>query len=360
MSASTPQPSPAEDSMEPTRPDRELARPTSYAAVPGWMVSGILHAGVIVFLITSGLPSCGDGQYGTGADQGDFREVGIYVKQPSESFEKSEDTTDNEEQPNETNPTTNAAATETQINEAADATANALINLPKVDAPAVIGQGGGAPTEIGIPNAPEAMVTPNAVKAPQSPGQGPGNVSFLGHNTAAQSVVYVIDTSSSMDAYDALNFAKTKLMASINGLSPKQQFQIISYSDTSTVMRLRNAKEGSFSLYRAVGPNLRLATLHINSFRAHGGTKHMPAIEIAFNFNPDVIFLLTDADTNLKPKDLYRIRKELNKGGKTHVHCIKFGEGADLKSREGNFLRTLAAENNGSYSYVDVQKLESP
>lgn len=356
MSAPTPQSGSAKLPLEEERPDRELARPSSFGAVPGWMVSGFLHAGVIVFLITSGLPSCGDGQYGTGADQGDFREVGIYVKQPSESLQKPEET--NNENPTENNQTTTNTPTETQTTEAADATANALVNLPKVDAPSVIGQGGGAPTEIGIPNTPEAMVKPNAVKAPQSKGQGPGNVSFLGHNTSAQSVVYVIDTSSSMDAYNALNFAKTKLMASINGLSPKQQFQIISYNDTFRVMRLRNAKAGSFTLYRAVGPNLRLATLHINSLGAGGGTKHMPAINEAFKFKPDVLFLLTDADTNLFAKDLYRIRSELNKGGKTHVHCIKFGEGADLKSREGNFLRTLSTENNGSYSYIDVQKLE--
>lgn len=323
------------------------------------MVSGILHAGVIVFLITSGLPSCGDGQYGTGADQGDFREVGIYVKQPSESLQKTENETENIEKPTENIQTTSNVA-EAQPTETADQIANSMINLPSIDAPSVIGVGGGAPTDIGVPSAPEAMVTPNAVKAPQSPGEGPGNVSFLGHNTSAESVVYVIDTSGSMVNNDALGFAKTKLMASINGLSPKQQFQIISYNEATTVMRLRNTKPGSFTLYRAVGPNQVLATRHINSLSAGGGTKHMPAIRAAFQFKPDVIFLLSDAQTDLGPKDLSEIRHQLNKGGATRIHCIRFGEGANLKSREGNFLRDLATQNNGSYSYLDVQKLESP
>ncbi|MCA9070439.1 MAG: hypothetical protein KDA84_16015 [Planctomycetaceae bacterium] len=353
-----PQPSPAESSVEPTRPDRELARPTSVGAVPGWMVSGILHAGVIVFLITSGLPSCGDGQYGTGAEQGDFREVGIYVKQPSESLQKPEETNTDDNQNPTDNPTTNNAAAESQNDKATDAIADALISVPNIDAPSVIGMGGGAPAEIGTPSDSQAMVTPNAVKAPQSPGQGPGDVSFLGLNTKAQSVVYVIDTSGSMVTHDALGFAKTKLMASINGLSPKQQFQIISYSETTTVMHLRNEKPGSFPLYPAVGPNLILATRHINSLGAGGGTKHMPAIRAAFSFHPDVIFLLSDAETDLGPKDLSEIRLQLNKGGKTHVHCIKFGEGPDLKSRNGNFLRDLAAQNKGSYSYLNVEKLD--
>jgi len=358
MSASAPHSANAQPASVTPRPNPEAARPSSFAAVPGWMVSGILHAGIIVFLVTSGLPSCGDGQIGTGAEEGEFRDVGIYVKEPSTLQEKPEKSETEETQDTPASETASSKA-ETAKSAEADQAASDLLELPETKPRSVIGQSRGGPSEIGLPSAPENLVSPNAVRTPKSKGQGPGQVSFMGQTTQAQSVVYIIDTSSSMGAYDALKYAQARLKASINGLSAKQKFQIIAYNSQSPqVMRLRNRPEGE--LYTAVGPNLRLATQYINTFTPSGGTKHMPALVEAFKFHPDVIFWLTDAEDRLSPKQMSQLRTQLNKGGKTHIHCIKFGQGPDLKKRTGNFLKSVAAENSGSYTYIDVKKLDGP
>ncbi len=353
MSASSSTPKP---SLEESRPEHEAARPASFNAVPGWMISGMLHAGVIVFLITSGLPSCGDGQIGTGSDSGEFREVGIYVKQPSETQTPPKETDD--AQPEEPQ-SAQAGAAAAKTSPAAEAPAAELIDLPDIAPHAVIGQSRSTPAPGGLPLPSKALVTPNgSVRSPPpAPGQGPGNVSFMGHTTEAQTVVYVIDTSSSMGTNNALEFAQAKLKQSINGLGQKQQFQIISYTDAPVVMRLRNDRSEPPPLYRAIGPNLTLATQYINGFRADSGTNHQPALLAAFQYKPDVIFFLTDAEEGLSPKQLSKIKTEWNKQGKTHVHCVQFGTGPDLKLPSTVFLRTLASQNGGSYTYINIEKL---
>ena len=354
-----PNPAPAANpASAETQPHRDAARPSSFAAVPGWVLSGMLHAGVIVFLVTSGIPSCGDQQLGTGADHGDFRQVGIYIKEPTNSPEHPKET--DKEDPQQTQSQTPRASAAPSTQEA-DADAAELIDLPDVKPRAVIGQNASVAPPAGVPNASEATVTANSVYTPPAKGQGPGNVSFMGQTTPAQKVVYVIDTSSSMTTKNAIGYAREKLMQSINGLTQKQQFQIISYTHVTKIMHLRNDKGPAASLYRATRPNLTLATFHINSFQASGGTKHMPALKAALEFQPDVIFLLTDADQDrLSAGDLYTIRAEYNKGGKTHINCIQFGDGPNLASAADSFLQKLAGENRGTYSYMDISKLESP
>jgi hypothetical protein len=99
-----------------------------------------------------------------------------------------------------------------------------------------------------------------------------------------------------------------------------------------------------------------LATRHVGTLAASGGTKHMPALRAAFEFQPDVVFFLTDAE-ELQPGEVDEVTRVLNRGGRTVVHCVKFGEGPDLVPEELNFLRILARRNNGSYTYRNVEQL---
>ncbi len=39
-------------------------------------------------------------------------------------------------------------------------------------------------------------------------------------------------------------------------------------------------------------------------------------------------------------------------GSKTHIHCIQFGVGP--LQTEDPFMKKLAAQNGGSYQYIDV------
>ena len=363
MSTSAPRPSRAESSEQDLSRNAEATRPGSFAAIPGWMISGALHAAVIVFLITSGLPSCGEerGGIGSGADSGEFRDVGIYIKQPDDSPESPEESPD--ESPETEQPNENASKVTQETKQATDVEtiASDLLSVPEVKAPAVIGQSRTGASSTGVPNIAEsAIVTPNAVRSPKSNSPGPGKVSFMGKTAVAQKVVFVIDTSSSMDNHEAMRYAKAKLKQSINGLTQAQRFQIISYTLTANVMRLPNDTAKTPTLYPAIGPNLRLATYHINGMTAKGGTNHEPALKAALGYKPDVVFFLTDADDDrLTESTLALVRKDWNKDKKAHLHCIKFGEGPDLNSRTGRLMKRLADENSGSYSYLDVSRLDS-
>jgi Ca-activated chloride channel family protein len=84
---------------------------------------------------------------------------------------------------------------------------------------------------------------------------------------------------------------------------------------------------------------------------AYGQTEHTRGLLAALRLKPEVIFLLTDAgDPAMKPGDFGTVRQATR--GRTSIHCLHFGRG---KPPEGeNFMMRLAAENRGSYTYVDM------
>jgi Ca-activated chloride channel family protein len=66
-----------------------------------------------------------------------------------------------------------------------------------------------------------------------------------------------------------------------------------------------------------------------------------------------VIFLLTDGgDPVLHAGQLRQIREEA--AGRTSIHCLHFGRGE--AGAEPGFLKRLAAENGGSYVYIDMNR----
>jgi hypothetical protein len=357
MTTASPQPAPSEARAEPRS-----------AALPGWLASCGLHAAVLAWLVTAGLPSCGGNSPGVGPVEDGLREVGVYVKSVNELTDSPEDDAEgppDADQPAEQpNPATTSATSDIDTFGPAPATDSQaienLIDLPKIDAPPLIGLGplpaGGGAGGAGNAGATDTLVTPNDVATPPIAGEGRGDVSFMGMKDTAQRVVYLIDGSSSMSTGAAIQYAKAKLMESVNRLDASQRFQVITYTDKLRPMRLRDGQ--AVELYRADQHTRVLATRHIGTITASGGTEHMPALEAAFNLNPDVIFFLTDAaQERLTPAQLDRIRRTLNRGGRAAIHCIKFGQGPDLEPEEQNFLRTLARQNGGSYTYVNIDRI---
>jgi hypothetical protein len=91
----------------------------------------------------------------------------------------------------------------------------------------------------------------------------------------------------------------------------------------------------------------------VRGILADGPTHHRPALEMALQMRPDVIFFLTDADEpQMSPDELQYIRR-LNPG--TVINTIEFSAGPP--SAGYNFLRQLATENGGQHGYVDVSRL---
>ena len=82
---------------------------------------------------------------------------------------------------------------------------------------------------------------------------------------------------------------------------------------------------------------------------------HLPDRLLALEFEPDVIFLLSDgASKEMNAAELKKISR-LNRRG-THIHCVEFGTSPPSKLVP-NFLMKLAAQNQGTHSFHNVKSL---
>lgn len=176
-------------------------------------------------------------------------------------------------------------------------------------------------------------------------GVGPGT-EFFGARERANSYTYVIDCSGSMDTRRSLDVAKRELLASLNQLPPDAKFAVVFYNLQATIFTDPQNQQG---LMAATAANKeRLRTL-LGKVVADGGTDHMKALETAFRLRAEVIYFLTDADL-MTPAD---VDKLLEQHGKTRIHAIQFGTGANLEGNDAP-LATLAKATGGSYRYIDV------
>jgi hypothetical protein len=169
--------------------------------------------------------------------------------------------------------------------------------------------------------------------------------------------VYVFDRSDSMNGHGGrpLRVAKAELIRSLKTLSKKQQFQIIFYNDKAKPYQPSGT---SLQLVQGESSQVALAERYVKSIAAFGGTKHDIALKMALRMSPDVIFFLTDARIpRLSGGELADIRRRAEQSGTT-IHAIEFGP--EPGAPDDSFLRALAAQNNGTYQYIDVRQLGNP
>ncbi|MFW6170446.1 MAG: hypothetical protein ACODAD_08150 [Planctomycetota bacterium] len=194
---------------------------------------------------------------------------------------------------------------------------------------------------------------------PPNRGDITGNeakTSVFGAEGVGSKFVYVFDRSASMDGYQGrpLKAAKRELNASLADLEQVHQFQIVFYNDGVTVFNPSHPR--SPRMLFGDTPTKRQARDFVRGVIATGGTKHVPALKLALGMTPDVVFFLTDAgEPQLSPTQLADIHRANRRVGAA-IHAIEFGEGANQRQRP--FLQRLAEQNGGTYVYIDVTRLE--
>ncbi len=159
--------------------------------------------------------------------------------------------------------------------------------------------------------------------------------------------VFVIDRSKSMggQGLNVLVAAVAELTGAIDQLEPYHQFQLIAYHDRTITIEQRALLPATIENKQRVGDFIR-------GLAAYGGTEHEGALMVALSMNPDVIVLMTDGGLpDLNQGQLKRIRQAADGA---QIHCVQFGSGP--QQDRNSFMRLLAAQNNGSYRYVDVDK----
>lgn len=309
--------------------------------VPSWLISLSLHAALLA-LFASGfwLDNRGDS---LGADEGNYREIGLYPKQTSDLQTTAEAEADASDSAVESTFAADAAALSQPP--AVSDTAPVPLSLPRSTEAPTIGFGG--PPVPGESRDVAEFVRPSGVRQPGGDLQN-GGTSFFGAKDQGTRFVYVVDCSGSMTG-DPIMVARAELKASLAALDETQQFQIVFYNQHPRVMTIRG--DAAPRLYWATEINRTLAGQWISSIQADAGTNHLPALKRALAMSPEILFFLTDADQpELTAKELNEI-KTLN-GGRTRIHCIEFGKGPEL--RTDNFLKKLARDNGGTYRYRDV------
>jgi hypothetical protein len=370
------------------------------AAIPSWMLSLVLHGGLIVVLALAFSNRTGGI---VGDPNGDFRRIGIYVGHsgdgsegtgggksgpPSGPKSASPAVKPGTARPPSAPATSQAAKTpapesppKEQVPQprsvpapiAPVATATATTSTP---AP-IIGPGPAEKLPVAETKAASAPPQP-ATSREASPagaargsgrwdglayetkgggagtGGGPrgsyGTAPFFGIWDAGAKFVYVIDCSGSMFSYRAIEAAKNELLSSLGSLKRSQQFQIVFYNLDQRWLTAPGKTD--FQYFPASTSNRRLAAQFIAEVQPDGGTLHLPALKLALRLHPDVIYFLTDAgEPAMKPEEMEQIRQA--NAGLSRIHCIQFGMNDNAAA---DFLRKLASDNNGDFAYQNVKR----
>ena len=313
-------------------------------AIPGWIASVVVHL-LLLVACALGLQSC---QKSAGEDgAGDFRDVGLVVKSSGVTADAVSDTANTPPTRQETPQPVSTA--ETRDNQAIDQ----LLSLPDSVGPQILGPGARTPTS---PLADPSQLLPRSALSggPPLAGLRKGETQFMGIRDKGTRFVYVLDRSGSMAGGHALEMAKSDLLSSLQHLDETQQFQVIFYNVQHSLLTLG----GRTTLHRATDINKTLARQKIAAVTPDGGTFHFPALSKALSFDPEVIYFLTDADANssIHPGDMERLTRRNR--GRTRIHTIKFGVGAELTTT--HYVKKLATLNGGRYRYRDINTFSAP
>lgn len=314
--------------------------------VPGWLLSVVFH-GLLILGLGVWLPA--RSLWGTwGTKVGIDLELGTYSPGAQGAFDDS------------TLETESTASNDTVLG--AMFTQGALVDLDDVSlvlvsppdaSGGVIGPGPVLLANTG-PGTEDLLKSWRTGVAGAIGGIGKGGTSFFGGYVTGTRFVYVVDCSGSMTNHNAMGAAKAELLASLEKLDDTQQFQIIFYNDRPHLMPTPGGKNG---LLFATETNRSLARQFVLSTQADRGTAHFEAIKLGLDFKPEVIFFLTDAtEPRLDAADLEKVSRQ--NSGRTQIHTVQFDVGESLN--DDNFLRKLARQNDGKFTYRDITQFSRP
>jgi len=180
------------------------------------------------------------------------------------------------------------------------------------------------------------------------PGGGGGigpKAPFMGMSGNARFVAYVCDASGSMmNRFDSL---RVELRKAIDNLRVIQSFNVIFFQETSAAAVDKN-------LVVANPENKRKAYDFLEKTAPHGSTDPIPALKIAFDSKPQLIYLLTDGDFPDNEAVLKYIR-ERDKDHSVKINTIAFVTRGEEYEK---VLKTIATETGGLFKYVSDKELE--
>lgn len=172
-------------------------------------------------------------------------------------------------------------------------------------------------------------------------------------NVAAKDVIFVLDTSGSMNEDAKIEKAKAALRHGVNTLNAKDRFNIVSFAGEDHLL--------NESLLQGNDDGKRQAREFIDRMKATGGTNINDALLSAFKqVNPSgksepgertqMIVLITDGQPTVGETQPKRILDNIRQANKTQIRLFTFGVGYDVNAL---LLDSLANENRGAVGYIE-------
>jgi hypothetical protein len=291
--------------------------------LPSWLLSTTSHLAIILLLtiatmrVSRGLPEL----------RAPILQVGIVLKSQTSDATVFENQQSTYETPPDSQPPLEERSTPVEPDRAREMSASAELSA--------------------LATANRSLLDARPVLPAVSVPSGTTGRSQIFPEATGKSFVWVIDRSASMAHYRAIDVAKRELLASLSGLASHASFQVIVYNSQPILM-------GERAMVSATTQNVDRAKKFLDQIEADGGTKHSLALLQAFQLRPEVIFFLTDADA-MTVAEVHALTAENRRAFRpATVHCIEFGAGPAVALDKP--LRLLAAENDGSYTYIDVTR----
>lgn len=191
-----------------------------------------------------------------------------------------------------------------------------------------------------------------------------GAASFFGLSGEGSRFVYVFDRSESMNSIlrrysedmfigsiTPLQAAKVELVRSLKALSSKHKFQMVFYNHEPW---LYNDDHYERDLFAATDGNKERAASFVDSMVAEGFTNHLDALDMAIDLEPDVIFLLTDAQAkdDLHPSVVRRMYKYCQKKG----IVINIAHFSNMPRSDCTLIR-LAEKTGGQHIFISLEDI---
>ncbi len=211
---------------------------------------------------------------------------------------------------------------------------------------------GGAGLEVSLSAEQLAAIRAEQLEMARKQGKGPTATTTVFGSGAltGRRFVIVIDRSKSMGSQGlgVLNRAKQELLDSLAALTAEHRFQVIAFHHQTATMLRRE-------MLPATPENVALVGPYIENLAPFGGTNYLGAFFAAIAMNPDVIIMLSDGDDpGLNAGEIEDIRRANRTAA---IHAVQFGNAPQAPTN--SFLKTIAEENGGSYTYFNVNQWNS-
>ena len=164
-------------------------------------------------------------------------------------------------------------------------------------------------------------------------------------------IVFLIDTSGSMDEFDKLPLVKTAMKILADQLDDHDRVSIVTYAGSEEVL-----------LEGAEGSDKKEITRAFDSMKPWGGTYGEGGIEKAYEIaqkyfiegGNNRVVLCTDGDFNLGISSAAGLEELISQKRDTGIFfsCFGFGDGNYSDTR----METLADNGNGNYFYIDCER----